>query len=56
MQCNTDSCCEHIAVGNNIYLYVCVSIYWPLCVLCVFVCLYVMSDQGTRTMSCVRPQ
>ena len=34
IQCNKDSCCEHITIGENIYLYG-VSVYWPLSELCV---------------------
>ena len=36
IQCNTGICCVHITDGANIYLYV--SVYWPMCPVCVFVC------------------
>ena len=33
------SCCEHIKIGVNIYLYECVSVHWPPeCVVCLCVC------------------
>ena len=34
IQCNKDSCCEHITGGVNIYIFICmdVSVYWPLSV------------------------
>ena len=32
IQCNKDSCCEHIAVGVNIYLHGCVGLLAPVCV------------------------
>ena len=35
IHCNTDSCCEHINVDDNIYL--CVSPWVPACAVCVFV-------------------
>ena len=40
IQCNTDSCCEHISGGAYICLYRCVSLLTPVCALClsVFVC------------------
>ena len=33
MQCNKDSCCEHITGGVNMYFYVC-----PLVSVCLFAC------------------
>ena len=37
IQCNKDSYYEHMKIGvNNIYMGV--SVYWPLSVLCVFAC------------------
>ena len=40
IQCNTNSCYEHISGAVIIYLYIYVSVYWSLCVmcLCLFVC------------------
>ena len=40
IQCNTDSCCEHMTGGVNIHLYGCVSRLVPECpvYLCVYVC------------------
>ena len=40
IQCNTDSCCEHMPDGVNIYLYGCVSLFAWMCwlSLCVYVC------------------
>ena len=38
-QCNTDSCCEHMTGGANIYLYGCVSLLAPKCD--VYLCVYV---------------
>ena len=40
IQSNTDSCCEHMAGGVNIYFYGCVSLWVPewLVYLCVYVC------------------
>ena len=35
IQCNTNSCCEHL-----IYIYMGVSVYWPLSVLRVFACVW----------------
>ena len=48
IQCNKDSCCEHITGGLNIFLWVCQSIGpWMYCVfvracvcVCVWVCVY----------------
>ena len=34
IQCYTDSCCEHIIGGVNIYLYGCVSLLAPVCAMC----------------------
>ena len=34
IQCDTDSCCEHIKSGENIYLYGCVGLLDPECVAC----------------------
>ena len=36
---NTDSCCEHITGGVNIYLYGCVSLLAPVCAVCL--CMFV---------------
>ena len=38
IQCNTDSCCEHMAGGVNIHLYGCVSLLVPECAL--YLCVY----------------
>ena len=38
IQCNSDSCFEHIAGGADIYLYGCVSLLAPVCAVCL--CLY----------------
>ena len=49
IQFNTGSCCEHITVSTNIYLYACVSLLAPVravCV-CVCVCVCVVSNQNT---------
>ena len=54
IQCNTDSSCEHMAGGVNVYLYGCVSLLVPECAvyLCVYVCetlskvVLVLSYQG----------
>ena len=44
IQCNTGICCVHVARDSvNIYL----SVYWPLCVLFVFICVCVISNQST---------
>ena len=45
IQCSKDSCCEHISGGANIYSYGFVSVYWPLSVFCVSVCM--ISNQST---------
>ena len=34
IQCYTDSCCEHIIGGVNLYLYGCVSLLAPVCAIC----------------------
>ena len=49
IHCNKGSCCEHITGGVNIYLYGCVSLLAPECVvyLCVFVFVCVISNQST---------
>ena len=49
IECNTDSCCEHITGGINIYLYGCVS---PLRVLCVFVCVISNQSNGKEHIKC----
>ena len=41
IQCNIDSCCEHITVGVNIYLYGCVSLLAPEFAVCLYVCVCV---------------
>ena len=41
IQCDKDSCCEHITSGVNIYLYWCVSLLAPECVVCLCMCLFV---------------
>ena len=57
IQCNKDSCCEHVTVGVNIYLYVSIILLTPECAVCVracvraracvCVCVCVISNQGT---------
>ena len=47
IQCNTDSCCEHIAHGVNIYLYGCVSLSVWLCCVSLCVCVCVILNQST---------
>ena len=51
IQCNTDSCYEHMAGGVSIYLYGFVSLLVPECAgyLCVYVC--VISNQNTTKKS-----
>ena len=44
IQCNTDSCCEHMAGGVNIHLYGCVSLLVPECA--VYLCVYVYETQS----------
>ena len=44
IQFNTDSCCEDITGGVNIYLYGCVSLLAHECPMCVCVC--VISNQS----------
>ena len=39
-QCNTDSYCEHMAGGVNIYLYGCVSLLVPECAVYLWVFVY----------------
>ena len=34
-----DSCCEYITGGVKIYLYECVTLFAPECVVCICVCL-----------------
>ena len=34
-------------MGVSVYCYMGVSVYWPLSVLCVFVCVCVISNQST---------
>ena len=49
IQCNADSCCEHITGGVNIYLYV----------LCVFDCVWVCNsnlEYQQKNISHARPQ
>ena len=52
IQCNTDSCCEYMAGGVNIYLYGCVSLLVLECA--VYVCVYVciISNQSTSKKPC----
>ena len=38
IQCNTDSCFEHIAGSDNIHLYECVSLLAPVCAVCLHLC------------------
>ena len=38
IQCNKNSCCEHITGGVNIYLYGCVSLLAPESVVSLYVC------------------
>ena len=45
IQCNTESCCEHITGSINIYLYACVSPLAPVFAMCLWVC--VISNQST---------
>ena len=51
IQWDRDSCCEHIAVGVNIYLLGSVGLLAPECVVCLCVCLClfvcVISNQST---------
>ena len=42
IQCNTDSCCEHITGGVNMYLYGGVSLLAPDRVVCVRVCVFIL--------------
>ena len=60
IQCNIDSCCEHITVGVNIYLYGCVSLLAPEFAVCLYVCVCVfvcvISNQSTSKKTCVRPK
>ena len=44
MQCNIDSCSKYLTDGINVYLYESHSIN-SVCVLCVFVCVCVISNQ-----------
>ena len=62
IQCNTDSCCEHISGGAYICLYRCVSLLTPVCALClsVFVCgcvcVWYQIRVLAKTTLCARPQ
>ena len=47
IQCNTDSCCEHIAGGFNIHLYGCVSLLVLECA--VYLCVYMRETQQGRS-------
>ena len=47
IQYNTNSCCEYVAVGINIYLYECVSLIAPVCAACFCVYVFVISNQST---------
>ena len=38
IQCNIDSCCDHIAGAVNTYLYRCVSLLVQVCFVCVCAC------------------
>ena len=40
IQCNKDSCYEHITVGVNIYLYRCVFLLGTECAVCLWVWVY----------------
>ena len=54
IQCNTDSCCEHITSGVNIYLYGCVSLLAPVCTVCtvcVCVCVCVCARYQIRVLA-----
>ena len=62
IQCNKDSCYEHVTGGVNMYIYMGVSVCWPqflecaACLslsVCAFVCL--ISNQSKKTLW-VRPQ
>ena len=44
IQCNIHSCCEHITVGVNIYLYGRVNLLAPECVVCL--CVSAWSNQS----------
>ena len=44
-------CCEHITGGVNIYLYRCVSLLVPECVVCVGLCVCVLLSQSTGRKS-----
>ena len=50
IQCNTDSCCEHIAGGVYIYLYGCVSLLVPDCAMYLCVC-DIKSEYQQKTTS-----
>ena len=43
---NTESCCEHITGGTNVYLYRCVSLLAPGCAVCLCLCMCLMSSQS----------
>ena len=55
IQCNKDSCCEHITVGVNIYLYGCVSLLAPECAECLCVC-EIKSEHQQNITLCVPHQ
>ena len=47
-----DSCCEYITGGVKIYLYECVTLFAPECVVCICVCLISNQDhQKTHYVS-----
>ena len=59
IHCNKDSCCEHVTVGLNIYLYGSIILLTPECAVCVCVCVCVCdikSGYQQKATSCVKPQ
>ena len=63
IECNKDSCCEHITVYVNIYLYRCFSLPASDCSVCLCVFMHVSlcvrdikSEYEQKTTLCGRPQ
>ena len=53
IQCNTNSCCEHITCGVNVNIYMGVSVYWPVFVLYVFfVCVISIKVLAKKFIMC----